>query len=192
MDDRILVQKLIEKDVSAERIFFETYRPRLRRIATFILGYRDMDVEDVLQETFLMAFRDLPTFEFRSSLFHWLRRICVFRSYDRIRKRKWTVASLDEEIEAASHGAATDRAEEADEEADRSVRLGIVRAERERMEKRCREILDLRDEQGKNYAEIVKALSLPVGTVMSRLARCKETLKQRVLGTLRRRGLPHG
>src|SRR5258708_10393161 len=88
LDDRALVKGLLEKEGSSERFFFHTYRPKLYRIATFILGNGDPDVEDVVQETFLAALQDLPKFEFRSTFLHWLRRICVFRCYERIRRRK--------------------------------------------------------------------------------------------------------
>jgi len=39
----------------------------------------------------------------------------------------------------------------------------------------------LRDRQGKSYAVIGKLLKLPMGTVMSQLARCRETLKSLVI-----------
>ena len=38
----------------------------------------------------------------------------------------------------------------------------------------------MRDEKGKSYAEISEKLKVPMGTVMSRLARCRETLKELV------------
>ena len=48
----------------------------------------------------------------------------------------------------------------------------------------CRGLLNLRDSQGKSYALISETLKVPMGTVMSRLARCRETLKQMVLQAL--------
>jgi RNA polymerase sigma factor (sigma-70 family) len=70
--------------------------------------------------------------------------------------------------------------------------LTVLKEEMAALGARCRELLDLRDRQGKNYAELSKHLKVPIGTVMSRLARCKEALKQRVLKAARRRGVLDG
>ncbi len=192
MDDRDLVRGLLEKDSSAERFFFRTYRPKLYRIATFILGNGDPEVEDVVQETFLAALQDLSKFQFRSTFLHWLRRICVYRCYDRIRRRKRQVANANEELENLTNGIAVEKAAEKVREGDKRDLLQIVKSELEALGDRCREILDLRDRQNKNYAELSKFLKVPIGTVMSRLARCKDELKQRVLKTARRRGIIDG
>jgi len=192
LDDRALVKGLLEKEGASQRFFFNTYRPKLYRIATFILGNGDPDVEDVVQETFLAALEDLPKFKFRSTFLHWLRRICVYRCYDRIRKRKRQVASVTEELENLTDRVSMEKAEEKVREGEKQDLLQILKTELEALGQRCREILDLRDRQNKNYAELSQLLKVPIGTVMSRLARCKEELKQRVLKTARRRGIIDG
>jgi RNA polymerase sigma-70 factor, ECF subfamily len=192
LDDRTLVGGLLQKDGPSERFFFHTYRPKLYRIATFILGNGDPDVEDVVQETFLAALQDVPKFEFRCTLLHWLRRICVFRCYDRIRRRKRQVVNATEELENLTGRIAVEKAEEKKREGERGDLLQILKSELEALGERCREILNLRDRQNKNYAEISKLLKVPIGTVMSRLARCKEELRQRVLKVARRRGIIDG
>lgn len=192
LDDRALVKGLLEKEGSSERFLYQTYRPKLYRIATVILGYGDPDVEDVVQETFLAALQDLPQFQFRSTFFHWLRRICVFRCYDRIRKRKRQVAGISEEMEKITDRISLEKDEEKVREGEKGDLLRIVSIELKALGERCQEILDLRDRQNKNYGEISKALKVPIGTVMSRLARCKEELKQRVLKVASRRGIIDG
>jgi len=192
LDDRALVQGLLRKEGSAERFFFHTYRPKLYRIATFILGNGDAEVEDAVQETFLAALQDLPKFEFRCTFLHWLRRICVYRCYERIRRRKRQVANVSEELEILTSRAAVKKAEEKSREEDKQDLLQILKSQLEALGGRCREILDLRDRQDKNYSEISKSLKVPIGTVMSRLARCKEELRQRVLKAARKRGIIDG
>ena len=51
---------------------------------------------------------------------------------------------------------------------------------KEGLGKPCRDLLILRDEGAKSYVEIGEILRVPMGTVMSRLARCRETLKELV------------
>ncbi len=185
MEDRELVQKLLAKDPEAERFFFLTYRDRLCKACHYILGYNDPEAEDVAQEAFMAAFKKLSEFEFRSSLFHWLFRICMNLCYDRIRKRQRQIVHLEEELEglAGSSSVAHEFKKEEDEEKHRLMQ--IVEAQRELLGDPCRGLLRLRDEEDKSYAVIAKTLKIPIGTVMSRLSRCKEALKQLVMGALR-------
>ena len=60
---------------------------QIYRLALQILG-NTQDAEDVLQETYLKAFRALPAFEGRSSLKTWLSRIAVNEALMLIRRRK--------------------------------------------------------------------------------------------------------
>lgn len=182
MDDSALVKGLLQKEPVAERYFYAIYGPKLRRYASFVLGYRDAEVEDVVQETFLAALKDLPKFEFRSSLHTWLRRICVNRCFERIRSRDRQVATETDELEALV----------GPREEKQNPFLEALREGWGLLGKHCREILDLRDKQEKTYGEIADALKMPVGTVMSRLARCKGALRELVKKAAKRRGLIHG
>jgi RNA polymerase sigma-70 factor, ECF subfamily len=65
------------------------------RVALQILG-SEQDAEDVLQETYIKAFRAMPTFEGRSSLTTWLYRIAVNEALMLVRKRKPQEVSVEE------------------------------------------------------------------------------------------------
>lgn len=188
LEDRELVQRLLAKDDEAYRLFYRTYQGRIYRAASYLLGYQDPDAEDITQEVFLAALQQLHKFEFRSSLYHWLNHICMYLCFDRIRKRKRMVASLQEELEAMTPAKLGPGQDPDPEEKERL--LTLVESQRELLGAPCRGLLDLRDEQGKSYAQIAGILKVPMGTVMSRLARCKETLKELVLKSLK--GGPYG
>ena len=53
------------------------------------------------------------------------------------------------------------------------------------LNERCRQVVELRDFQGVSYAQIAQKLEIQMGTVMSRLARCREALKNIVLYELK-------
>lgn len=189
MEDRELVEKLLAKEDAAYRHFYGTYRDKIYKASVYLLGYQDPDAEDVTQEVFLAALKQLPQFEFRSSLYHWLYRICMYLCYERIRKRRRLVASLDEELETAAAPLALG-GDRILEEKDDQKALEVIEAQRESMGDPCRSLLDLREKQRKSYAQIADALKVPIGTVMSRLARCKEALKALVLRALKEKS--HG
>jgi len=65
------------------------------RVAMQILG-DEQDAEDVLQETYIKAFRALPAFEGRSSVTTWLHRIAVNEALMLVRKRRPQTISIDD------------------------------------------------------------------------------------------------
>jgi RNA polymerase sigma factor (sigma-70 family) len=188
VDDRALVQGLLDKDGAAESYFHKTFRPLLYRSSSFILGPGDPEVEDVIQETFLAALRDLPKFRFHCEFVRWVRRICVYRCYERLRARKRQVANMHEDMEVLMHRSAMRKTEETEREGEEQALLTVLKVELELMGGRCRELLELRDREDKTYGELSQTLKIPIGTVMSRLARCREKLKERVLRAAKRRG----
>lgn len=190
MDDRELVRRLLDKDEEAQRYFFHTYRDRLCKACFYVLGYRDPEAEDVAQETFMVALHKISEFEFRSSLSHWLLRIGMNLCYDRIRKRQRQIVRLEEELDSFSGPYSVEAEKRRDEDARRHRTLEVVEEQRKVLGENCRELLRLRGDESKSYAAISEILKVPIGTVMSRLSRCKEALKELVLKALQ--GELHG
>ncbi|HUO57640.1 MAG TPA: RNA polymerase sigma factor [bacterium] len=190
MEDRELVRKLLAKDAEAYRYFYGAYRERIYRICVVLLGYQDPDAEDVTQEVFLAALKQLPQFEFRSTLYYWLHRICTYLCYERIRKRKRQVVSLNEDLEAVAGPMALTRlASESHDEKERQM-LALVESQKQSLGEPCRNLLDLRMKEKRTYGELAEILKVPIGTVNSRLARCLEALRNLVNRALKegRRG----
>lgn len=178
MEDRELVRKILEGDAKAQELLVKLHRDILRRVSTHILGYGDPEVEDMVQETFASAFRNLGSFEFRCSLTHWLRQICVHFCYRRWRRRKRMVLQAQEDMEELLVSGAVAQEGQQRVEADKARMMEILERGKEGLGKPCRDLIGLRDEQGRSYADISGILRVPMGTVMSRLARCRETLKE--------------
>jgi len=184
LEDRELVQKLLAKDAEAQGFLYQTYRDRLYRTCVYILGYQDRDAEDLVHETFMEVLRDLPQFKFQSSLSWWMRQVCVHQCFKQLRKRKRWVMRLDEELEALSGPADMEKPRQEQQEQRKQKILETIEAQRPLLGKPCQEILELRETSGKSYAELSQMLQVPIGTVMSRLARCKEALKELVIRAL--------
>jgi RNA polymerase sigma-70 factor (ECF subfamily) len=177
LDERELVQKILQGDEKAKTHFFVTHRERLYRNCVYLLGYQDPEAEDVVQETFITAFEKLPQFEFRSSLSTWLTQICIFKCHNRYRQRAKSLSQEHAELELLLQSAAKDQQAAQDLEQESRYKLGIIEKCLEKIGPECREIVRRREMQGMSYIEIGKALKLPMGTVMSRLSRCKRALK---------------
>ncbi len=177
LDERELVQKILGGDEKAKASFFVTYRERLYRDSVYLLGYRDPEAEDIVQETFITAFEKLPQFEFRSSLATWLTQICIFKCHNRYRQRAKVASREHAELDLLLQTAAIERQDAGDREGEKQHKLRIIDKCLENIGPECREIIRLRELREQSYLEIGQALKIPLGTVMSRLSRCKRALK---------------
>jgi RNA polymerase sigma-70 factor (ECF subfamily) len=73
--------------VSAQAELFRRYAPRLTALLTRLLG-SSSDAEDAVQDTFVVAFRDLNQLRDVASVGGWLRQIAVHQAHRRFRRRK--------------------------------------------------------------------------------------------------------
>ncbi len=187
MDDQEILSQLKAKDPRAFEALYEAYHRRLKATAIHFLGYEDQDHLDVVQETFAVALKKLPRTKIQTNLYGWLNRICALLCFERLRGRKRTLNGLEEELEslAAKLGAARHRQQQEDSELEE--RLALLRRLIGEMDRPCRDILRLRDLQGLSYAALASKLKLPLGTAMSKLARCRQALKRLVQRELEQR-----
>ena len=187
LDEQALITAILAGDAGAEEAFDGAFRRRLFVTAAHFLGFQDPEIEDVVQETLLLAHQKLAGFGHRSSLYLWLNHICVNFCLRRLQKRHRQVAAPDDEIAALSLGAAHEAVRRQDEALLGQERQEALQAALKGMAKDCRQVMEQRHLQGLSYIELGRELKLPIGTVMSRLARCRERLKEtlRLQGALR-------
>jgi RNA polymerase sigma-70 factor (ECF subfamily) len=185
LSEQELINQILAGDEKAKTRFYNENAHRLKPICVHFLGYQDPDIEDIVQQTFLVAFQKLADFEIRASLYTWIAHICVNMCYERLRQRKRVLASLHEDLEQLTSSLAHSREEEREQEGDQRNQIRMLERLVQTMGEKCRKIIELRDFQGKSYAAIGKVLQLPIGTVMSQLARCRETLKELTRRSLR-------
>jgi RNA polymerase sigma-70 factor, ECF subfamily len=176
-NERELVERILAGDREAQTAFYAENARRLYPICVHFLGYQDPDAEDVVQDAFLIALGKLGGFEFRSSLYTWLAHICVNLCYERLRKRKKMMASLETDLERLTVPRAADLEKQKDADEEKKRRLEILGRLIRSMSDKCREILELRDKRGESYINITRILKIQPGTVMSQLARCRKALR---------------
>jgi RNA polymerase sigma-70 factor (ECF subfamily) len=180
LDERKLVEKVLKGDERAKFDLYQAHKQKLYSFCVYMMGANDPEIEDILQEVFLTAFQKLSQFEFRSSLNTWLTQICIHQCYRHFRRKGRLVAQEQESLEGLLRVRAVESADQQSRDEDRKEEAEIVRGAVEKMGGPCRQILELRSRSGSSYIEISRTLKVPMGTVMSRLARCTADLKELV------------
>jgi RNA polymerase sigma-70 factor (ECF subfamily) len=154
------------------------------------------DAEDLVQETYLKAYRAFGSFKEGTNLKAWLYRILTntFINSYRARKRRPEQTDIDDVedlylyrrlggLEAASAGRS------AEEEVLDHFTEGEVKAAVEALPEQFRMAVLLADVEGFSYKEIADILDIPIGTVMSRLHRGRKALQKTLHEFGMRRGL---
>lgn len=154
--------------------------PSLARVAHALT--RDAaDADDLVQETFLRAFRHWDTFDKSSDCKRWLSAICRNTYFAQQARQRWvTAVGDDHELETFAavnlHKLAREQGVE-----DMFARLDMAPAIQkaiEALEPLYRDVVRLVDVQELRYEEAADALGVPVGTVRSRLYRARRQLQQ--------------
>lgn len=160
-----------------------------RRIARHVARYvkRAGDVEEVVQDAFLRAYRGLASFRGDSSFYSWLYRIATNAAFSFLKKDAGEVHA-DEAPEPFEPGATDEQTPERMLLA-RQIGDAVERA-MARLQPELAEALTLYEVEGKSYAEVAQRMGTPIGTVRTRIFRAREFIAQRlepVLGPARDR-----
>jgi RNA polymerase sigma-70 factor (ECF subfamily) len=143
------------------------------------------DAEDLVQETYLKAFRAVDRFEPGTNLKAWLFTILHNTARNRVRDRARENVSFDSEIvdRAADRPSSIGAARLVDTPETRLLRDTLdpdLKAAIEAMPDAFRQAVWLRDVEEFSYREIAEMLAIPVGTVMSRISRGRRMLFERL------------
>jgi RNA polymerase sigma-70 factor (ECF subfamily) len=173
---------MIENDRNSR--FSEVVLPHLSDALTtalWLTGDR-ADAEDVVQEACLRAFRAIATFSGGNTR-AWVLAIVRNTAYSWLHKNRRSELIPVDDLDAddrvqAERGANVEDLISVNPEIDLVAKAeeAHLRAQIEKLPPEFREALVLRDIQGLEYREIAKITSVPVGTVMSRLARARRRL----------------
>lgn len=189
-------QELTQSYSEAEKhdIFQSEFLPELRALYNF--GYRltldEDDARDLVQETYLKAFRFIDSFRKGTNAKAWLFRILKNGFINEYRKKKKEPAKVDyqdvENIynadEATGSMNAELRVESLQEELGDEI-SGALNT----LDEDFRTVILLCDVEGFKYEEIAEILDIPIGTVRSRLHRARTMLKEKLARYAREMGI---
>jgi RNA polymerase sigma-70 factor, ECF subfamily len=178
--EAVLVERCVNGDERACADLVEAHQRMVYQLALHLLGDHN-EALDLSQEVFLRVFRTLDRFRGQSTLRTWIYRIVINQAHNRQRwwrrRRRSQQVSLEEHIRA--HGELPDRGDGTapDRLLGRKELASRIWAALDRLPFDQKTAIVLREIDGLSYEEIGFSLGVAVGTVKSRLARARETLR---------------
>jgi RNA polymerase sigma-70 factor (ECF subfamily) len=176
--DAELVAHALARDGRAFRAIMTRYNQRLYRLARGIVG-RASEAEDVVQEAYVRAFRNLETFRGDSALSTWLSRIVINEALGRLRKQKREGKVTDLEAAQAEiiqfPGNASDDPERT--MAQRQI-LHLVEEATDKLPAAFRSVFVARVIEGMSMEETAELLGIKPETVKTRLHRARQMVRK--------------
>jgi RNA polymerase sigma-70 factor (ECF subfamily) len=172
-------------ELGRDREFAETALPLLPTIARVAAALTNdpADADDLVQETFLRAYRHWKTFVPGSDCKAWLSTICRHAFVEQRRRDAKSVVADDQELEnfaaAREHNRA--KANELDGMFGRLDLGPAIAGAIAKLEPHYRDVVTLVDVDDFSYEEVAAALDIPIGTVRSRLYRARRQLQQALI-----------
>jgi RNA polymerase sigma-70 factor (ECF subfamily) len=180
--DEELVRRVQQGDKSAFDLLVRKYQ---YKIAQLINRYIKDPHEalDVAQESFIKAYRALPSFRGESAFYTWLYRIAINTAKNHIAMRMRRPSDDEIDIEDAEQFESAVRLR--DQETPESLLLTeelalVIQKALEDLPEELRTAISLREFEGLSYDEIAQVMNCPVGTVRSRIFRAREAIDKKL------------
>ncbi len=192
--DAPLIERVKNGDVKAFEMLVVKYQRRVERLIARMV--RDVDlVQDIAQETFIRAYRAIPSFRGDSAFYTWLYRIAVNTAKKALLELKRDPLVTEAARLSRDEDDETSRVENelTDGESPESVLASkqvaeAVNAAVQALSDDLRQAITLREIEGLSYEEIAEMMSCPIGTVRSRIFRAREAIALRLRPLLDTRG----
>ena len=193
MGDREIDQQLVERAQHGDKHAFELlvakYQRKLGRLLSRFIR-NPSEVEDVVQEAFIKAYRALPSFRGESAFYTWLYRIGINAAKNYLvseGRRPPTTTEFDSEEAEGFEDAEQLRNINTPENELMSKQVAeTVNKAMDSLPEELKTAITLREIEGLSYEEIATMMNCPIGTVRSRIFRARETIAEKLrplLGT---------
>ena len=150
-------------------ILIERYEAKMKRYAHKFL-FKNEEAEDVLQDIFIKAYKNIKRFDTKRKFSSWLYRIAHNELINALKKRKKTFPLPDLDTFFPFH---FDREKELNRDLGQNVGKCL-----NKLKPKYREVIILFFYEELSYKEIADILEIPIATVGIRLKRAKETIKK--------------
>ncbi len=156
-------------DRQAQFQFYKLYSKAMYNISYRITN-NEMDAEDVLQESFVSAFRNITKYQGTASIGAWLKRIVINTAINTVKKRKMELLPIEE------HDHFLDT--EPEDDSDLYLNVEKIRTAVQKLPDGYRLVLSLYLFEGYDHAEIASILQVTESTSKSQYNRSKKKLKE--------------
>lgn len=155
----------------------DLYRTAMR------LTRNQTDADDLVQETYMQAWRSFDRYEPGTNCRAWLYKI-LFNKFDHHRRKKYTQSKYFQEADELVFELSAAKQPVPENLTDREVISAL-----EKLPEHYRSVVLLADVHEFDYKEVAQILEIPIGTVMSRLSRARTQLKKSLAVTAQSYGI---
>lgn len=181
LSDRELVKRVQAGDATAFNFLFDKYKHKISSLVSrFVDSHHD--VEDIVQESFIKAYKALPKFRGDSEFYTWLYRIAsnTAKNHLAARSRKPTsdFDPTEESIQYEYESLQT--ADEPGSLLARDQLEEVIKGAIQDLEANLRTAVTLREYGGLSYEQIAQIMDCPLGTVRSRIFRARSEIAEKI------------
>lgn len=184
--DQQLVERVQKGDKRAFDLLVLKYQHKIAAVVSRFISDHS-EVNDVVQEAFIKAYRALGNFRGDSAFYTWMYRIAINTAKNHLVSRSRRPPSLDVDLEDAEYYSGADLLRDVDtpeNELFRDQLEAAVHKAIRALPEDLRSAVTLREMEGLSYEEIAEVMDCPVGTVRSRIFRARESIDRTVQAML--------
>ncbi|MBC7000007.1 RNA polymerase sigma factor [Cytophaga sp. FL35] len=162
-----LVEKSKQGDRNSQYQLYELYIDAMYNVGMRFLKIKE-DAEDIVQDSFVEAFKNLESFKYESTFGAWLKRIVINKSINHLKLKRIPVTPMDEHEFHLS--------DDAPEEMMEAVEISKVKLGIDKLPDGYRQIINLYLLEGYDHMEIGEVLGISTSTSKSQYHRAKKKL----------------
>ena len=178
--DRGLVVRARAGDHEAFGEIVRAYQKKVYGVALRMTRRHEV-ADDIAQETFIRAYRNLARFELGRPLAPWLKRIATNLAINHLKgvaNREQSLYTEDQPAGPRKNPSSSSAGSDPLSTLESSERMAALEVAMKRLSPEDRAVLILKVEEGMRYQDIAEVLEISQGTVMSRLFRARQKLKE--------------
>lgn len=177
-----IIQAALAGEEKAYEFLLNRYQRGVYNIIYQMIKNRE-ETEDLVQETFIKAFKALESYNDRYAFSTWLYKIAYNNCIDSIRKKKIRTYPIDKPIvtkEGTINQEIRDESTSPEKDLLYSEKKTLIQKSIDQLPIKYQQIIHLRHREDKSYEEISQILNIPLGTVKARMFRAREILKKKI------------
>jgi RNA polymerase sigma-70 factor (ECF subfamily) len=178
LTDEELLARSLDGNTNAFEVIVNRYKDRLFNFVVRFVGDQET-AEDIVQDTFLRAYRNRGSFQAVAKFSTWIYTIASNLAKSELRRRKrWRFLSIGSQDEHGNTLEVADTSSHPDKDAETLLAEIKIEDAIARLPDHYREAVILRDVDGLDYDEISNIIHIPLGTVKSRINRGRLRLQE--------------